>query len=1021
MTIQTDSTVDYSPTASGHPQVTFEHTATGMAAVVGWPGTEPLLVDVCAMFESFGLRTAAHRQVSADDAEGTGSVHEFAFAGSSFSTPVLDHIAAAFEAGSAGRWRIDQYARLVATAGIDWREAVLVRAMCRFLRQTQLGFSETYLVDSLASNPDFVRALVTLFRARLDPARTGDPQRANAALTDLVDSATTLDEDRIRRALQAFVLAVVRTNWFQRDAQGQPKPYLSFKIDSGRLATRGRVVPFREIFVHSDEVEGIHVRSGAVARGGLRWSNRSEDFRTEVLGLMKTQSVKNAPIVPMGAKGAFVVRSADTPARAGYATFIRGLLDITDNIVDGAVVHPADTLCLDGEDAYLVVAADKGTATFSDLANGIAAEYNFWLGDAFASGGSAGYDHKAMGITARGAWLSVERHFQEAGHDIDTAEFSVVGIGDMSGDVFGNGMLLSRNIRLVGAFDHRHIFLDPDPDAAVSYRERERLFGLPTSSWTDYDREKISTGGGVWSRSAKSITLSPQVQGCLGIESSSLDPDELIQALLRAPVDLLWNGGIGTYVRAASETDVDAQDPANDRVRVSAGELRCAVIGEGGNLGLTQQARIDYAGDGGRINADFIDNAAGVATSDFEVNIKIALDAAVRAGSLSPERRASLLAQVADDVASRVLDDSASQILAISLASAQARHLLDRHVRLIGNLEKVGGINPRTEGLPSPAELKRRATSGHGLTRPEIAILLAQSKNLVSQELLASTVPDDEVFAARLTEYFPDAITENVAAQIAAHPLRREIIATSIADELINRVGPGAIFWLQERFGITTSEVASAYAAVSAIYELDALWERALEGPGTGIERPESLLDTSWLIEHAVSWLLRRRRGIVVPEREIDRFADSVRKLVELPRGERPLDADLPGALQFADTADSLGISVERVAEVHHELGQRLGIGWVVDALSDRTGSTHWDVLAAAAVHDDLSDLHHALTVRVLSDDGTGTGNAVAAWCEAHSHDLHRFELVVDAVRGDGEVDLAKTCAVTAALRALDN
>ena len=854
--------------------VWFETDATGTRAFTAWSGMPMLLADVCMMFESFGLRMAAHREIES-------GTHSFEFGVLPHSEAVLTLIADACVAHATGQWRIDRYARLVATAGIPWREVVLLRAACRFLRQTKLGLSEDYIVDALVKHPDFASAIVTLFKARLDPNGRYDVAAAEGAVAALVENASTLDEDRIRRALQSFVLAVLRTNWFQADTAGQPKPYASFKIDSSRLSVRNSVVPFREIFVHSDDVEGVHLRSGAVARGGLRWSDRTEDFRTEVLGLMKTQSVKNAPIVPMGAKGAFVIRNSKTSAAEGYTTFIKGLLDVTDNIVDGVVVHPAQTVCLDGDDTYLVVAADKGTAKFSDLANSIAAQYHFWLGDAFASGGSAGYDHKAMGITARGAWLSVRRHFAESGLDVDADAFSVVGIGDMSGDVFGNGMLLSRQIRLVGAFDHRHIFLDPAPDAEVSFVERQRLYALPGSSWNDYAREKISAGGGVWPRSAKSIPLSPQVRARLAIDATECTPDALVAALLRAPVDLLWNGGIGTYVRSDAESDVDAQDPANDRVRVAASELRCRVIGEGGNLGLTQQARIEFALRGGRINADFIDNAAGVATSDLEVNLKIALDAGVRSGALTSLRRNALLTEVADNVADRVLRDSANQILAISLAASQAGYLLERHARLIGNLEAEGGIDPALEGLPSPAELKTRTS---GLTRPEIAILLAQSKNLVCQELLDSTVPDDELFTSRLTAYFPEAVAAEAGELIAAHPLRREIIATGVADELINRVGPGTIFRMQERLGVSTADVARAYAIVHGILDLDAVWADCLAQRLEETQRVQALLEIRELVEHLTSWLLRNRRDKTSPTTELDRFAGSVRRLMELAR-----------------------------------------------------------------------------------------------------------------------------------------
>ncbi|TXH21592.1 MAG: glutamate dehydrogenase [Mycobacterium sp.] len=831
-------------------RVSFDADGLNNHAQIQWPGHPPFLADVCAMFESFGLRVASYHH--SDDAG-----HCYEFGDLSLSEATRDLVAQACEAAIAGRWSVDRYAMLIVAAGIDWRRAVLIRAACRFLRQTGLGFSEDYIIESLVAAPGFVNALLALFDARFNPDATADVEQADREVAGLVDAATSLDDDRIRRALHAFVAATLRTNWFQVGVDGLPKDYVSFKIDSARLSITGPVVPYREIFVHSDTVEGVHLRSGAIARGGLRWSNRAEDFRTEVMGLMKTQAVKNAPIVPTGAKGAFVLRSATVDPADGYRTFIRGLLDVTDNIVDGTIRHPDRTVCPDGDDAYLVVAADKGTATFSDLANSIAAEYDFWLGDAFASGGSAGYDHKAMGITARGAWLSVRRHFAEAGHDIDAEPFTVAGIGDMSGDVFGNGMLLSRNIKLVAAFDHRHIFLDPNPDTETSYAERERLFRLPRSSWQDYDPALISSGGGVWSRTAKSIPLSDQVRARLGITAAECTPDELISAVLRAPVDLLWNGGVGTYVRADDETDADAQDKANDRVRVTASQLRCKVIGEGGNLGLTQQARIAFALNGGRVNADFIDNAAGVATSDLEVNLKIALDS----GTIATARRNALLAGATDDVAARVLADNADQILAISMAAAEAGSLLERHVRLIGNLQDVAGVDPDVEGLPSKQELDRRRLVGLGLTRPEIAVLLAQSKNLVSQELLASGVPDHEMFVGRLEQYFPATIAEQARAEIANHPLRREIVATSVAGELINRVGPGTIYRMQERLSVSTADVAMAYATVRDILDLDNLWSEVLTGKTDESGRIQALLEIRELLEHLTSWVVRNGAG----------------------------------------------------------------------------------------------------------------------------------------------------------------
>ena len=831
-------------------RVSFDADGLNNHAQIQWPGHPPFLADVCAMFESFGLRVASYHHCG-------DAGHCYEFGDLSLSASTRDLVAQACEAAIAGRWNVDRFAMLIAAAGIDWRRAVLIRAACRFVRQTGLGFSEDYIVESLVSAPEFVNALLALFDARFNPDATADIEQADREVTALVDAAVSLDDDRIRRALHAFVAATLRTNWFQVGPDGRSKDYVSFKIDSSRLSITGPVVPYREIFVHSDTVEGVHLRSGAIARGGLRWSNRAEDFRTEVLGLMKTQAVKNAPIVPTGAKGAFVLRSATVDPADGYRTFIRGLLDVTDNIVDGTIRHPDRTVCADGDDAYLVVAADKGTATFSDLANAIAAEYGFWLGDAFASGGSAGYDHKAMGITARGAWLSVRRHFAEAGHDIDVEPFTVAGIGDMSGDVFGNGMLLSRNIKLVAAFDHRHIFLDPNPDPAASYQERARLFALPRSSWQDYDPALISVGGGVWPRTAKSIPLSDQARVSLGIKTGECTPDEVISAVLRAPVDLLWNGGVGTYVRADDETDADAQDKANDRVRVTASQLRCRVIGEGGNLGLTQQARVAFALNGGRVNADFIDNAAGVATSDLEVNLKIALDS----GNIDTALRNSLLAGATDDVAARVLADNADQILAISMAAAEAGSLLDRHIRLIANLQDEAGVDPDVEGLPSKQELDRRRLVGLGLTRPEIAVLLAQSKNLVSQELLASDVPDHELFVGRLEQYFPASIAEQARTEIANHPLRREIVATSVAGELINRVGPGTIYRMQERLSVSTSDVAMAYATVRDILDLDVLWSEVLTGKTDESQRIQALLEIRELLEHLTSWVVRNGAG----------------------------------------------------------------------------------------------------------------------------------------------------------------
>ncbi|HZA84745.1 MAG TPA: NAD-glutamate dehydrogenase domain-containing protein, partial [Actinomycetes bacterium] len=619
----------------------------------------------------------------------------------------------------------DGFNRLVLGARLTWREIVVLRAYCKYLRQTRLTFSQEYMEQALANNPHIARWLVELFQARFDPTQPEDAggraDELRRRLASSIDQVANLDEDRILRSFLGMVEATLRTNFFQAGPDGQPKPYLSFKLNPAQVPSLPKPRPMFEVFVYSPRTEAVHLRGGKVARGGIRWSDRREDFRTEILGLMKAQMVKNAVIVPVGAKGGFVVKQP--PASGGrealmeevvacYSTMMRGLLDITDNRVDGKVVAPADVVRYDGDDPYLVVAADKGTATFSDLANSIAQEYGFWLDDAFASGGSAGYDHKKMGITARGAWESVKQLFRELGVDTQTTDVTVVGIGDMSGDVFGNGMLLSRHLKLVGAFNHLDVFLDPDPDPEVSFAERERLFALPRSSWSDYDPAKISEGGGVWPRTAKSIPLSEQARRALGLEVEALTPNELINAMLKAPVDLLFNGGIGTYVKSSRETHADAGDRANDAVRVDGDELRAKVVGEGGNLGFTQLGRVEYALAGGRINTDFIDNSGGVDCSDHEVNIKILLNQLVSDGDLTRKQRDKLLADMTDDVATAVLQDNYRQVQAISVTEAQAPQLLDEHARLIRSLERAHRLDRRLEFLPDNEELAERQAAG---------------------------------------------------------------------------------------------------------------------------------------------------------------------------------------------------------------------------------------------------------------------------------------------------------------------
>ncbi len=742
----------------------------------------------------------------------------------------------------------DAFNRLVMVAGLDCREAALLRAYAAYLRQLGSAFGPRYIAEALVQHPAIVRDLVELFRLRFDPvrsfdgaAREADQSQITARIEQALASVASLDQDRILRSLLAVLAATIRTTFFRDGIAGAPRETIAFKLDGKRLAMAPAPRPFREIFVAGPRVEGVHMRFAPIARGGIRWSDRALDYRTEVLGLAKAQQVKNAVIVPAGAKGGFLPRclprggtreEIQNEGIAAYRTFIEALLDLTDNIVDGAIVPPERVVRHDGDDPYLVVAADKGTATFSDTANAIAEARGFWLGDAFASGGSAGYDHKGLGITARGAWECVKRHFREMNRDIQSEPFRVVGVGDMSGDVFGNGMLLSPCTKLVAAFDHRDIFLDPSPDPSVSLAERRRLFELPRSSWGDYDRTKLSPGGGVFSRQLKAVPLSPEVKALLGVDADDMAPNELMHAILAAETDLLWFGGIGTYVRASGETDAEVGDRANDAVRVSALELRAKVIGEGANLGMTQRARIEAASSGIRLNTDFIDNSAGVNTSDQEVNIKIALSPAVRSGRLAVEERNRLLAAMAGDVAATVLRNNYQQSLALSLAERREARDLGSIARLIRDLDARDLIDRRLESLPDDHELAERVRRGRGLTRPELAVVLSYAKIALLHDLLASDVPDDPYLAGLLTDYFPAALRGRFADDIAHHRLRREIVATTLTNGLVNRLGPAGPLALADVAGRPVTEVAFAFMAARGSLGLAALWARidALDG-----------------------------------------------------------------------------------------------------------------------------------------------------------------------------------------------
>jgi glutamate dehydrogenase len=953
----------------------------------------------------------------------------------------------------------DDFNRLVLRANLGWREITVLRAYCKYLRQTGFTFSQAYMEQAVSANASIARMLVELFLARFDPANLAeagvDVLLLTTEIDNALDSVENLDEDRILRRFLALIRATVRTNYFQKDGGGAPKPYLSFKFNPALVPGLPAPRPMFEVYVYSPRVEGVHLRGGKVARGGLRWSDRMEDFRTEVLGLMKAQMVKNTVIVPVGSKGGFVVKQPPVDREAFmkegvicYQTFLRGLLDLTDNLVAGKIVPPKDVVRHDADDPYLVVAADKGTATFSDIANGVAKEYGFWLDDAFASGGSVGYDHKKMGITARGAWESVKRHFRKWAINTQTTDFTVIGIGDMSGDVFGNGMLLSRHIKLLGAFDHRHVFLDPNPDPEVSFGERERLFNLRRSSWADYDHKLISEGGGVYPRTAKSIPLTPQVKQLLGVEINSLTPADLIRALLKAPADLLYNGGIGTYVKATNQTHADAGDRANDAIRVNGRELRCKVVAEGGNLGLTQLGRIEYALNGGKINTDAIDNSAGVDCSDHEVNIKILLNSAVAEGRLSGEERNKLLAEMTDEVGALVLRDNYFQAQSLSV---RERVPLDPQSRFIKYLEKGGKLNREIEFLPSDEELASRKAAKIGLTSPERAVLLAYSKIMLYDELLASSVPNDAYVSASLVRYFPTPLQERYLEQMKRHPLKHEIVATHLTNEMINRVGTTYVYRMQEETGARTADVVRAYLLTREIFDFVSFWQgvEALDHEVPDAVQSDMLFESERLFTRATVWFLRYQNlqddiaktvehfapGVQAIAADLQKFLsseESVSLKLSMERlcqnrvpqdlARRIVDFDpLYSALDIVEIANKTKRSVEEVAGVYFVVGGRLQLSWLrlqVDALP---ADSHWQTLARTGLREDVSRLQTELTTLVLelSPDTKASDALINEWEAQNKRELERCRQLVADLHSAGKVDLSMLSVALRELRTL--
>jgi len=963
-----------------------------------------------------------------------------------------------------GRVESDGFNRLVLAAGLDWRQALVLRAVCRYLLQTGLPFSQGYMESVLARHPDLAARLAWLFEARFDPRlpeKTRVSQQGSLAkdIGEALEQVRSPDDDRILRAFRAVIATALRTNHFQRDAAGDRKSYLSLKLDPNKVPGLPKPRPMFEIWVYSPRVEGVHLRMGKVARGGLRWSDRREDFRTEILGLMKAQNVKNTLIVPVGAKGGFVPKrlpagSREEQLREGtecYRLFIRGLLDLTDNVQAGKVVPPADLVRHDQDDPYLVVAADKGTASFSDTANALAAEYGFWLGDAFASGGSAGYDHKKMGITAKGAWECVKRHFREMGVDTQAQDFTVAGIGDMAGDVFGNGMLLSRHIRLVAAFNHQHIFLDPDPDAARSFRERERLFALPRSSWTDYDARLISKGGGVFPRDAKEIALSAQARALLDLDSSRVPPQEIIRAILKLPVDLLWNGGIGTYVKAAREANSAIGDRANDGVRVDGRELRCKVVGEGGNLGLSQLGRIEYALAGGRINTDFVDNSGGVDCSDHEVNIKILLDVVERRDKLTRVARNRLLARMTDDVAALVLRDNYLQSQAISLLEVAATERLGEHAHFIRSLELEGRLDRALEHLPSAEEIEDRHRLGQGLTRPEIAMILSYSKIALNNQLINSDVPEDPYLGRELNRYFPDRLSQPYAKRLGEHRLKREIIATATTNSIVNRMGPTFVARTKQDTGADAAAVARAYTIAREAFEVRELWQgiESLDTRVAATVQYSMAQDTLSLIRQVTYWLLQRYRSALGIDMQVGRLRPGIRELAGALQNwlqglERTAfdaraaslgEAGVPpllarhvaacSALQCApdivELAHAHRISVAAAARSYFGIGAEFGLDWLRSRIEELDIQGHWQAVARGSLREAMYDAHRELAQRVLAETRErDPAKAVQAWREQQAAAAAHARGIVEDIRAQPAVaDFASLSVALQALRRL--
>ena len=1027
------------------------------------------LSDVLPMLENMGLRVIDEiPHEIRDDRDQCAWIHDFGMVTRDGIDIDVGGIKEAFEATFERVWRNDVeddgFNGMVTSSGLTWRKIVILRAYSKYLRQAGIPFSESYMVKTLVRNAGIARDIIALFEELFEPGRSGKKTTADklrSRIASALDRVQNLDEDRILRRFFNLVESTLRTNFYQPDDAGDPKSYVSFKFDSANVVDLPLPRPMREIFVYSPRMEGLHLRGGKVARGGIRWSDRREDFRTEILGLMKAQMTKNAVIVPVGAKGGFVLKQPPTDGGreafqqegiACYKLLIGGMLDITDNIKGGKIVPPEHVVRRDDDDPYLVVAADKGTATFSDLANGVAREYGFWLDDAFASGGSAGYDHKKMGITARGGWESVKRHFREMGINTQTDEFTVVGVGDMSGDVFGNGMLLSKHIKLIGAFNHMHIFVDPDPNPAVSWKERNRLFKMGRSSWSDYDAKLISDGGGIFERASKSIKLTPRIAELYGLNAKeTVTPNELIRAMLLAKADLLWFGGIGTYVKSSDEPHAAAGDRVNDPLRVDGRELCCQVIGEGANLGITQLARIEYALRGGRINPDFIDNSAGVASSDHEVNIKILLGEVIADGKLDLKARNKILVRMTKDVAKHVLMDNYRQSMALTHAEARAGDTIGEAARFIRSLERAGELNRAVEFLPDDEELEERKMRKLGLTRPELAVLLAYAKMTLYEDLLESDVPDDPWLVRDISLYFPPLMAEKYGEYLGRHRLRREISATYITNSLVNRAGPTFINDLMDETGATPARIARAYLICRRVFGLHQYWAaiEALDNVIPAEVQTTLNLDILNLIKRGTIWFIEKsgrslgvtdavqsfEPGIAVLAKSLDDYlSDELVATVsrnaaryeeqnvpaKLARGVAHLEVLFAGC-DIVRIAQRVGETVGDTAKAYYAIGARFGFDWLREVASGIAAENEWQTMAVSAMVDELYDQQAGLTGRII--DKAGGAVAVAAvleaWEESREHDVSRVNQTLQDLRRADNVDLAMLSVATRHIRAL--